>query len=605
MDLRETWRERIRWPAFAVAVQPEPGAATRLFDRLRGVRLILALTAFSLLGAVIAGRVVGPDGPWLWNFDMPFFDYPIAKFFHDALQAGRLPLWNDNLGLGFPLYAEGQIAAFYPPNWLIFQLPPLQALDVARVAHLCLLGVGTGLLALRLSGSRLGAFVASGAVVLTGGVVSKLEWTNLIEAFAWLPWILLPLVRWPRPTRAGLVTAGVLWGIQALALHPNIWMLTGICAAAVMIAIRPRLDTLPRLVGLGLIAAGIGAIQIIPTAILWSMSLRSGGLDRADLFRLTAMPFDMLGAAFANVFVPWQTPALDLNQTWYPGGGWSQSEIAAYVGLPALALGATALRVRRARPVIVAALVMFLLPIVGGLRLDLWAAIPIWNGLHAPVKAYMFLGLMVVLLAAIGIGRLQRGHHNWKPAAAAVGGFVVAYVALTAVVLGAPTFVESLVRQFWSWPPPDQAAWVVQNAQSALSRLWPVAVRDRNRDRSGRGDLAESRTRVHGRRRCRPRASSTRDAGSGLQSVAPGRSVLIRQLAISCRRWPPGSRSASWRSIRPCSGPACPTSSPRRDCPTSTCSRRCRSRPRSTCSGRSGTAIHSTISPASSGSTPW
>ena len=58
-----------------------------------------------------------PPGMTLWNLDLPKIDSPLAVFFHEALAAGRLPLWNDRLGLGFPLYAEGQIGAFYPPNW--------------------------------------------------------------------------------------------------------------------------------------------------------------------------------------------------------------------------------------------------------------------------------------------------------------------------------------------------------------------------------------------------------------------------------------------------------------------------------------------------------
>src|SRR5207344_1516223 len=99
--------------------------------------------------AIVTARVGIPGGPWLWNLDLPKIDYPLASFFHDALAAGRLPLWNDQLGLGYPLYAEGQIGAFYPPNWLIFQLPPLIALDVSRVLHLTLAGLGTGLITLR------------------------------------------------------------------------------------------------------------------------------------------------------------------------------------------------------------------------------------------------------------------------------------------------------------------------------------------------------------------------------------------------------------------------------------------------------------------------
>ncbi len=85
--------------------------------------LIAILALVSLVAALIAARVGGVGGPWLWNFEMPGFDYPIASFYHEALRAGGLPLWNDRLSLGFPLYAEGQIGAFYPPNWLIFQLP--------------------------------------------------------------------------------------------------------------------------------------------------------------------------------------------------------------------------------------------------------------------------------------------------------------------------------------------------------------------------------------------------------------------------------------------------------------------------------------------------
>jgi hypothetical protein len=52
-------------------------------------------------------------------------DFPLASFFHEALSHGTLPLWDDRIGIGYPRYAEGQIGAFYPPNWLIYQLPPL------------------------------------------------------------------------------------------------------------------------------------------------------------------------------------------------------------------------------------------------------------------------------------------------------------------------------------------------------------------------------------------------------------------------------------------------------------------------------------------------
>ena len=197
----------------------------------RTTQTILALIPLSLVAAVFAARPGWFSGPWLWGHDLPKIFYPLAQLFHQALLAGQLPLWNDQLGLGFPLYAEGQIGAFYPLNWLIFRLPPLTALDVTRVVHLALAGVGTGLVGLRLSGSRLGAYVAAVGCVLCGGIVTKLEWTSVVVAYAWIPWVILPLIRRPAPNRAGLVLAGTAWGIQALAGHPQTWLMTGLSAS--------------------------------------------------------------------------------------------------------------------------------------------------------------------------------------------------------------------------------------------------------------------------------------------------------------------------------------------------------------------------------------
>lgn len=432
------------------------------------------LPVVSLLAAVVAARVNGLDGPWLWNYEMPGFNYPWAVFFHEALQAGELPLWNDRLGLGFPLYAEGQIGAFYPVNWLLFQLPPLVALDATRVVHLVVLGVGTGLLALRLSGSQLAAVLAAPAIILSGGVVSKLEWTNLIQSFALVPWILIPLVRRPHPTRRGIALAGILWGLQTLPLHPNIWMLTGITAALIVLTNRPRPDSLLRLVALGLIAAGVGAIQIVPSALLWTQSVRLSGLTPGDLFRHTAMPFDLVGTAFANVFVKADLAGQDLNSTWLPTGAWGPLEGGSYIGLSAMVLAAAALRIRRARPLVAVSLFMILLPIVGGMRPSWWQALPIWNSLHAPVKGYMFLDLMIVLLAALGLARLRHRRLDIRAPAIVGGALVGGYLLLVVIVLLAPGLFLDLVTRFWSWTPPGGPQTVLQYATSALSTGWPV-----------------------------------------------------------------------------------------------------------------------------------
>ena len=378
-------------------------------SRRRGFGNVTLLVVASFVAALFAARVAGADGPWLWNLDMPKIDYPLASFFHDALMHGHLPLWNDQLGLGYPLYAEGQIGAFYPPNWFIYLLPPLEALDVTRVLHLTLAGTGAGLIAYRLGAGRYGAVLAAVAVVLSGGIVSKLEWTNFLVAYGWLPWVLLPLMRRNGPTRAGLVAAGTMWGIQALAGHPNLWLFTGIAAATLMLATHPRLLTLARVAGFGLLGGAVGSMQLLPTLLLTPLSVRSTGLSANDLFASSSTPLDPLSFAFANVFVQsGGNGSWNLASTWYPNGPFALLETTAYVGLPILVLAAIAVAVRRVRPFVVVGAVMAAIPIVAAFRPWFWSEVPILDALRSPVRTYVVVDVVIALLAAVGVARMGR-----------------------------------------------------------------------------------------------------------------------------------------------------------------------------------------------------
>ena len=451
--------------------QASAESAPPAWPRLRGAGIVAALAIASLAAALIAARVTGPDGPWLWNLDMPKIDYPLASFFHDALAHGRLPLWNDQLGLGFPLYAEGQIGAFYPPNWLIYLLPPLQALDITHVLHLALAGTGAGLIALRLGGGRAGALLAAVGVVLSGGIVSKLEWTNFVVAYGWLPWVLLPLVRRPGPTRIGLVAAGVAWGIQALAGHPNLWLFTGLAAATLIVATCPRLVSLRRVAGFALLGGAVGAVQIVPTLLLTTLSVRSTGLSSNDLFASSATLFDGLGFAFANVFVRSGSQSWDLSTTWYPNGSFALLEATAYVGLPILILAAVGVAVRRARPLLAVAGVMAAIPIAAAFHPWFWGGVPILDALRSPVRAYVVVDFVVVLLASIGVARLGRqlGARRRIVAllALTLGGY--ALVALLAVAF--PGSLAALLGRFSIFTSPEQSTSL---AAAALTSPFPL-----------------------------------------------------------------------------------------------------------------------------------
>ena len=416
--------------------------------RLRAASWHILLVMVAVGAALVAQRASGTGPAFLWNEDMPKIDFPLAVFFHDAVTHGRLPLWNDDLGLGFPLYAEGQIGAFYPPNWLIFQLPPLTALDVTRLLHLTMAGVGAGWLAVRVSGSRAGALVACLVAVLGGAIVTKLEWTNLVAAYGWMPWVLLPLSRRPGPTRAGLVASGICWGIQALAGHPNTWFLTGVAAVVLMLALAPNPRTLLRVGGFGVLGIAVGAVQILPTLLLTTLSVRSLGVSADDAFTSSSTGFDPLGFAFANVFVLGQSLGWNPFSVWYPDGIFALLESSAYVGLPVLALVAVGARSRRMRPWLVVAVALAAIPVVAAFRPTPWLSVPILNGLRSPVRAYLVVGLLLGLVAAAGVARVHLERRAWLLGGALVAALAAFYALTLIVAEQAPGFFDTLMRAF-------------------------------------------------------------------------------------------------------------------------------------------------------------
>jgi hypothetical protein len=448
-----------------------------LTERVAGARgaplILLVLVMVSAAGAVLAARISFGADVWLWNLDMPKIHYPLAVFFHDALEAGGLPLWEDQLGLGFPLYAEGQIGAFYPLNWVIFRFDPLVALDLTRLVHLTLAGTGAGLLALRVAGSRPGALVAALIVVLCGAIVTKLEWWNLVAAYAWMPWVLLPVAGRAAARRSDVALAGVMWGIQALAGHPQTWLLTGL-AGTLLLLRRPWAPSLGRVIGFGALGAAVGAVQLIPTALLVGLSNRAGGMQPNELFGNATTPFDVLGLGFVNAFLRASGGEWDYATSWYPDGHFTLLNAGIYVGLPVLALAGIGASTRRARRWLLLAGVMLAIPIAAAFQPSLWEELPVLNGLRSPVRSYMVVSVAIGVLAAIGMSRLGRSRWGsvWGLAAIAIP--VGAYVLATILALAfGEVFNQLIVISSWTVDPGEADA-ARRLAQLALTSPWPL-----------------------------------------------------------------------------------------------------------------------------------
>jgi hypothetical protein len=102
-------------------------------------REVPSIFALILVGAVLGGLLVGYE-PVGGDPDRMY--RPLKGELARALREGQLPFWSERFGLGVPLVAESHVAAFYPPNLVLYRF-----LDVATayrlamwVHHLALVG---------------------------------------------------------------------------------------------------------------------------------------------------------------------------------------------------------------------------------------------------------------------------------------------------------------------------------------------------------------------------------------------------------------------------------------------------------------------------------
>ncbi len=261
--------------------------------------------------------------------------YPWREYAFDLLREGQVPFWNALNGAGAPLFANYQSSLLYPLSWLGLVFPLALTMSVVAVCHLFIAGWGMWVFTGELKFSTLGRGVSVLAFALSAYMVARLGTYPIIQAAAWLPWLLWAALRllesW-RPRSAGLLA--IFTALLLLAGHAQTaWyslLLVGLFTIWWTFTHRPlRPLGIAIVVGCLVLGAGIAALQLVATAELLGMSQRSGGVD-FDF----AMNYSYAPARILNLFAPnaFGTPA---NGTYITGGAYFEDAI--YVGIIPLA----------------------------------------------------------------------------------------------------------------------------------------------------------------------------------------------------------------------------------------------------------------------------
>ena len=338
--------------------------------------------------------------------DAVVFSMPLRIFTADMISAGHLPLWNPYIFCGMPLFASAQGGTLFPLNWGFLFGSPNWAMNFAVLGSYAAAGVGAFFYSRRSGATLLGAAVTALVWQFCGANVGQVTHTNILHAYAILPWLFWSIdgyiVR-PGAGRGTLIATCV--ALQVFAGHQQT-LAYALLLAGLYVLVRANGSGGKRwrlaAMSIAFLAVGLcaGAVQILPTAELLQASLREkatyeffSSYSLPPVFLLTWFAPYVLGGGDGTLF-----RAPYISEPFYP-------EYIGYIGTAPLILALSASLLRRDRITIfwiTAAVVCLALAMGRFLPLDLYRLVyyvPVLNLFRVPARHLMEVDFALAVLA--------------------------------------------------------------------------------------------------------------------------------------------------------------------------------------------------------------
>src|ERR1044071_9375593 len=234
--------------------------------------------------------------------DLATYFYPIKFSVAEAFKAGELPLWDRHMATGFPIIAEFQSAVFYPPSLAFYWLPFFAALRFTFVFHYALAALGAYVLLRSWKSPAWVALIGAVLFAFGGTTVSLTNLLNHFQSAVGLPWIIF---LWERALTSRRVKDMMVFAVvglcQLLAGSPEIFLLS--LGLVMLDTLRLRREQqIPSLfhagavlLGAGLIIAGLGMVQLLPTAELAMQSRRDQAIPMGEVLAWSLQPSSLIG----------------------------------------------------------------------------------------------------------------------------------------------------------------------------------------------------------------------------------------------------------------------------------------------------------------------
>jgi hypothetical protein len=410
----------------------------------------------------------------------------------EAVRAFRLPLWNPFMAGGMPFLADVIHGVLHPVSVVTAWLGTDRSMDVLIGGYVTCAGLGAALLARDLGASRAGAAVAAFAFGTSGFVLSMTAFLNLLAGAGSLPFCVAGLRRFavdPGPASLALGVGGA--AVLALSGDAEALMVGGALAVALAWEAGGWRGAV-RAVAAGTVGLLVAAVQLVPSAVNISRTVRAAGAWE---------PIPTIWN-----FEPWRIPELVLpGFLWgrdplmdpvfgelagpgsWPNGGLPFPFVASvFVGLLPMALAVVGVREGR-RGRLLGILALVLLWIALGPTLGATAVlkhVPIWRAFQYSEKLVGPLTLVLAALAGLGLDAVaERRVAGWRvfaPAAAlGLASIGLCYLVASSLAPDLASMADARVLR---------GTWHVLGAAAALGG-W-LLVRDRLGVTGARGSLA-------------------------------------------------------------------------------------------------------------------
>ena len=223
-----------------------------------------------LVAVFYALPIASPDASIHW--DAADVHYPLQRYFAERIPTG-IPAWTPYLLSGYPILANPETEAWYPPNWPFYALGfRPRSIEWELALHAFLACLGAYLLFSRLGVRSSAAMLGAMAYGFSGYFAGHSAHVPVFLSAAWLPWLLWacrravdgPLL----PNIAGGALAGgamILAGYYQVAILAFLAMLVFAVADAGRDR-RLRWRAIAAAIGIVAGAAALSAIQLLPSA---------------------------------------------------------------------------------------------------------------------------------------------------------------------------------------------------------------------------------------------------------------------------------------------------------------------------------------------------